>query len=64
RAAPVDEVRADGTAGAVCGWGGRDHGPARRAPPRPCRAGLRCCGGGAAGSDSVCMRVARCPLLP
>lgn len=63
-ATPIDEFRTDGTAGAVCSWGGRDHGPTRRAPPVPCRAGLRCCSGGAAGSDGVCLRVAQCPLLP
>ena len=61
-----DRPRADGTLGAVCGWGmpfspDRDHLPA----PAPCRAGLRCCpAGGAAGSGSVCTRYARCPAYP
>jgi hypothetical protein len=30
----------------------------------PCRRGLRCCSGGAAGSDGVCTRAKICPPLP
>jgi hypothetical protein len=50
----------------VCAWG--EHRGDRRAlpPPAACRAGLRCCSGGAAGSDGVCTRTGDgdCPLRP
>ena len=50
--------------GEICMWGERHH----RLPdddPRTCAAGLTCCAaGGAAGSDSICMRTSNCPAYP
>jgi hypothetical protein len=63
---PPVVARPDGRAGAICSWGEHRPDAASLPEPRACRAGLACCGGGAAGSDSVCMRVpgGQCPLLP
>lgn len=56
----------DGTEGAICNWGQRRGDVARLPQPRVCRAGLTCCAaGGAAGSDSTCIRVSgHCPMYP
>ncbi|MFO0714885.1 MAG: hypothetical protein U0353_33905, partial [Sandaracinus sp.] len=55
-----------GDEGAICAWGQYRPDWASLPPPARCRAGLTCCGGGAAGSDSSCMRAAHgmCPPLP
>jgi hypothetical protein len=59
-------ARYGGAEGEVCAWG--EHRGDRRAlpPPAACRAGLRCCSGGAAGSDGTCTRTSDgdCPLRP
>lgn len=59
-------ARHDGAEGAVCAWG--EYRRDRRGLPAPaaCRDGLRCCSGGAAGSDGTCTRTgaADCPLRP
>lgn len=62
---PHPTPRPDGSPGAICGWGQRRPDWQSLPEPMACRAGLRsCAAGGAAGSDSVCMRVAMCPLFP
>lgn len=67
----------DGSDGAVCAWGDRRR-SSERLPDdsvgtgvklglpdlKACASGLICCGGGAAGSDSVCRRGKRCAPLP
>ena len=51
--------------GGICAWGGHD-GPPPTNESFVCARGLTCCtGGGAAGSDSICMRVSNgCPAYP
>lgn len=66
---PIERAgpRPDGREGAICGWGQRRQDRMQLPEPRACRAGLTCCAaGGAAGSDSVCMRVqaGSCPPFP
>jgi hypothetical protein len=66
RLATTEGARYDGSEGAVCAWGER-RGDRRGLPaPAACRAGLRCCSGGAAGSDGVCTRtgLGDCPIVP
>lgn len=64
--ATTEGARYGGAEGEVCAWG--EHRGDRRALPSPaaCRAGLRCCSGGAAGSDGICTRTGGgdCPLRP
>lgn len=57
----------DGSRGAICQWGQRRGDFLRLPRPATCRAGLTCCaGGGAAGSDSTCVRAPAgvCPAYP
>ena len=50
--------------GEICMWGERHRTPPDN-DPRACAAGLTCCAaGGAAGSDSICMRTPNCPAYP
>ena len=50
--------------GELCAWGGH-RGPPPLDEVRACAAGLTCCAaGGAAGSDSICMRTTHCPAYP
>jgi hypothetical protein len=50
--------------GELCAWGGH-RGPPPLDEVRSCAAGLTCCAaGGAAGSDSICMRTTHCPAYP
>ncbi len=59
-------ARYGGSEGEICAWG--EYRGDRSALPRPagCRLGLRCCSGGAAGSDGICTRTGfgDCPLRP
>jgi len=65
---PAGMRRPAGNEGDICSWGGHQfsYDPTVFLPePAPCKPGLRCCaGGGAAGSDSFCMRTASCPMYP
>lgn len=50
--------------GELCAWGGH-RGPPPLDEVRTCATGLTCCAaGGAAGSDSICMRTTHCPAYP
>lgn len=54
-----------GGEGALCGWGERRGPPPADAEIYACAPGLQCCAaGGAAGSDSICMRTTHCPAYP
>jgi hypothetical protein len=54
-----------GGEGALCGWGERRGPPPADAEIYTCAPGLQCCAaGGAAGSDSICMRTTHCPPYP
>lgn len=62
---------ADGSAGALCQIGERggldrpwEQGVDEVVPPAACKPGLRCCSGGAAGSDGHCVAGPHCPLVP
>ena len=69
--------RIDGREGAVCAWGERRRSNERPdddsigtgiklglPQPKACALGLICCGGGAFGSDSVCLKGKRCGPRP
>ncbi len=63
--APVTPAGVAGGEGALCGWGERHRTPPPEGAVRTCAAGLMCCSaGGAAGSDSMCMRTTHCPAYP
>jgi len=63
--APVTPAGVAGGEGALCAWGERHGTPPPDGAVRTCAAGLMCCAaGGAAGSDSICMRTTHCPAYP
>ncbi len=64
--ATLGSARYNGTEGAVCAWGEYRGDRSGLPPPAACGNGMRCCSGGAAGSDGNCVRTggADCPRLP
>lgn len=58
----------DGNLGDVCSFGEANRGVVEDGDelvePAPCKLGLTCCSGGAAGSHSTCWPGTSCPMLP